>query len=98
MLILADIREQHRLSLGSYGRPRMTEELNKLGLRVGRVRRKNGIRVLRSRKFERTTDSDHSFTIVPNLPQQDFTASAPNQTWVGEITMSGRGRAGFTLP
>ena len=27
MVILAHIREQHRLSLQSYGRPRMTEEL-----------------------------------------------------------------------
>ena len=26
---------QHKASQGSYGRPRMTEELNELGLRVG---------------------------------------------------------------
>ena len=53
MVILAHIREQHRLSLGSYGRPRMTEELNELGLRVGqrrvgRLMRQNGIRIIRS--------------------------------------------------
>ena len=46
MVLLAHIRDQHRLSLGSYGRPRMTEELNELGLRVGqrrvgRVRQEN---------------------------------------------------------
>ena len=35
MVLLAHIRDQHRSSLGSYGRPRMTEELNELGLRVG---------------------------------------------------------------
>ena len=35
MVILAHIREQHRLSLESYGRPRMTEELQELGLNVG---------------------------------------------------------------
>ena len=35
MVLLAHIRDQHRLSLGSYGRPRMTEELNELGIRVG---------------------------------------------------------------
>ena len=34
MVILAHIREQHRLSLLSYGRPRMTEELQELGLEV----------------------------------------------------------------
>jgi len=35
MVLLAHIREQHRLSLQSHGRPRMTEELKQLGLDVG---------------------------------------------------------------
>ncbi len=41
MVLLAHIGEQHRLSLQSYGRPRMTEKLQELGLNVGhgRVRR-----------------------------------------------------------
>ena len=38
MVLLAHIRDQHRLSLGSYGRPRITEELNELGIRVGQRR------------------------------------------------------------
>lgn len=91
MVLLAHIRDQHRLSLGSYGRPRMTEELNELGIRVGqrrvgRLMRQNGIQVIRSRKFKRTTDSDHAFNIAPNLLRQDFTASGPNQKWAGDIT------------
>lgn len=97
--VLAHTRDQHRLSLGSYGRSRMTEELNELGIRVGqplpgsglhanrergrvgRLMRRNGIQVIRSRKFRRTTDSDHAFDIAPNLLKQDFTASGPNQKW-----------------
>ena len=60
MVLLAHIRDQHRLSLGSYGRPRMTEQLNAMGVcvgqrRVGRLMRQNGIQVIRSRKFKRTT-------------------------------------------
>ncbi len=35
MVTLAHIKEQSRLSLGSYGRPRMTEELKEIGLDVG---------------------------------------------------------------
>jgi len=31
MVLLAHIREQHLLSLKTYGRPRMTEELKELG-------------------------------------------------------------------
>ncbi len=86
MVLLAHIRDPHRLSLGSYGRPRMTEELNELGIRigqrrVGRLIRQNGIQVIHSRKFKRTTDSDRAFNIAPNLLQQDFTASGPNQKW-----------------
>lgn len=46
MVIPAHMREQYRLGPGSYGRPRMTGELNEPDLRVGqrrvgRVRRKN---------------------------------------------------------
>ena len=48
MVVLAHIKEQSRLSLGSYGRPRMTEELKEVGVdvghrRVGRLMRENGI-------------------------------------------------------
>ena len=54
--------------------------------RVGRLMRENGIQVIRSRKFKHNTDSDHTLNIAPNLLQQDFTASGPNQKWVGDIT------------
>ena len=91
MVVLAHIREQFRLSLGSYGRPRMTEELKELGLdvghrRVGRLMRENGIAVKRNRKFKATTDSNHSFNIAPNLLERDFTADRPNRKWAGDIS------------
>ena len=37
-VLLAHIRDQHRSSLGSYGRPRMTEELKEPGFEVGHRR------------------------------------------------------------
>ena len=40
----------------------------------------------RQRPPTATTDSDHAFNIAPNLLQQDFTASGPNQKWAGDIT------------
>ncbi len=91
MVLLADIRDQHRLSLGSCGRPRMTAELNELGFRVGqrrvgRLMRQNGIQVIRSRTFKRTTDSDNAFNIAPNFLRQDFATSGLNQKWAGDIT------------
>ncbi len=91
MIVLAHIKEQSRLSLGSYGRPRMTEELKELGLnighrRVGRLMRENGIRVERSKKYKVTTDSNHAFNIAPNLLNRAFHADAPNQKWAGDIS------------
>ena len=91
MVLLAHIREQHRLSLQSYGRPRMTEELQELGLnvghrRVGRLMRENGIKIVRTRKHKVTTDSNHRFNIAPNLLDQDFSATGPNQKWAGDIS------------
>ncbi|MFQ1699912.1 IS3 family transposase [Loktanella agnita] len=93
MVILANIREQHRLSLQSYGRPRMTEELQELGLsighgRVGRLMRENGIKVIRTQKYKATIDSNHTFNIAPNLLDQDFTATGPNQKWAGAISVA----------
>ena len=91
MVLLAHIREQHRLSLGSYGRPRMTEELKELGFdvghrRVGRLMRQNNISVIRTRKHKVTTDSNHKFNIAPNLLNQNFVADYPNQKWVVDIS------------
>ena len=91
LVTLAHIKEQSRLSLGSYGRPRMTEELKEIGLdvghrRVGRLMRQNGISVVRTREHKVTTDSDHKFNIAPNLLDRDFTADAPNQKWAGDIS------------
>lgn len=91
LVLLAHIREQFALSLGSYGRPRMTEELKEVGIdvghrRVGRLMRDNDIRVERSKKYKVTTDSNHSFNIAPNLLDGDFNATAPNQKWAGDIS------------
>ena len=60
LVTLAHIKEQSRLSLGSYGRPKMTEELKEIGLNVGhrhvgRLMRQNGISVVRTRKHKATT-------------------------------------------
>lgn len=91
MVLLAHIREQFALSLNSYGRPRMTEELKELGLqvghrRVGRLMRQNNISVIRTRKYKVTTDSNHKFNVAANLLKQSFEANKPNQKWVVDIS------------
>jgi transposase InsO family protein len=38
------------------------------------------------KRFVRTTESNHSMPVAPNLLARDFQASMPNQRWLGDIT------------
>ncbi|WP_107068043.1 IS3 family transposase [Streptomyces sp. MUSC 125] len=85
------IRAVHAEWDGTYGRPRITAELRGDGervnhKRVGRIMRKYGIAGLRLRKRQVTTVPEPSATPVPDLLGRDFTASAPNAKYVGDIT------------
>ena len=62
MVLLAHIREQHRLSLQSYSRPRITALGRKIGHRsIARLMRENDIKIVRTQKYKATTDSNHTF-------------------------------------
>lgn len=91
MVLLAHARSAFALSNGTYGSPRMVHELRENGLAVGRRRvarlmRENGLRARQKRRFMRTTDSLHAFPVAPNLLDQDFTATGPNQKWGADIS------------
>lgn len=47
---------------------------------------RQGLRAKAARKFKATTHSRHSLPVAENVLKQDFTASAPNLKWVGDIT------------
>ena len=81
----------HKGSRGTYGSPRVHAELRANGVRVGRKRverlmRENGLQARRKRRFRRTTDSNHSQPIAPNVLGRHFEAVAPNQVWVSDVT------------
>jgi putative transposase len=48
--------------------------------------RKNSIFILKICKHKATIDSNHKFSIAPNLLDGDFAADAPNQKWAKDIT------------
>jgi len=48
--------------------------------------RRQGLRAKAAKKFKATTNSKHSLPVAPNLLQQNFTATAPNQKYVSDIT------------
>jgi putative transposase len=91
MVLLAHVRSAFALSNATYGSPRMTRELQDAGLVVGRRRvarlmRDNGLRARPKRRFKRTTDSNHAWPVAPNLLDQDFTATGPDQKWGADIS------------
>lgn len=48
--------------------------------------KRQGLIAKAARKFKATTNSKHTLTVFDNLLQQNFSASAPNQKWAGDIT------------
>jgi transposase InsO family protein len=89
--LLAEVRRVHSDSRRRYGSPRVHAALRREGRRVGRNRiarlmRRHGIQARQTRRFRKTTNSNHSFPIAPNLLARQFTATAPNQVWLADIT------------
>ncbi len=86
-----EIRALHAKSTGTYGSLRVWVELLDNGRscgrhRVARLMRQGGLQGIPRRRFRRTTTSKHNQPVSPNLLKQDFTAKAPNQRWVSDIT------------
>ena len=54
--------------------------------RIVRLRRELGLRCRQKRKFKATTNSNHAFPVAPNLLEQRFAPTRPNEAWVSDIT------------
>lgn len=89
--LLAKIREIHARSDGTYGAPRIHEELKEEGIHVGRKRIARLLRlaglygVSRRRRF-RTTQKDPEARPHEDLVNRDFKADGPDRLWVSDIT------------
>ena len=89
--LLEAAQQAHRDSRGAYGSPRLYRALVRLGFRCGRHRvarlmRRAGLRGIPRRKFVRTTRRAAEATGAPDRLERDFTAEAPNEKWVSDIT------------
>ncbi len=74
-----------------YGSPRIHAELQAQGItssrkRVARLMRKRGLSAHRRHHKTITTKSEPCARVAPNLLDQDFPASHPNEKWTGDIT------------
>ncbi len=90
-LLTERIEDAYHQNRGHYGSPRIHAELKGQGVhcgrkRVARLMRENQLSARKKRRKIRTTDSNHSFPVAPNLLKQDFAADAPNKKWVTDFT------------
>lgn len=89
--LLREIRQVFQRSRETYGSPRIHAELKGQGRacsrpRVARLMKKVGIAAKMRRLFKVTTTLSSRRAAAPNLLKQDFTAAAPNQKWVADVT------------
>lgn len=89
--LAVEVVAAHKRSRATYGSPRVHAELKRRGFRVGRKRverlmREKSIQARRKRRFRRTTDSNHSNPVAPNLLARQFDQTAPNRVWVTDVT------------
>jgi len=86
-----EIRAAHQRSRETYGPRRLQPELAANGIQAGRdritrLRRSMGLYCCQRRRFKVTTNSRHNLPVAPNLLNQTFEPTAPNQVWVSDLT------------
>jgi putative transposase len=85
------IRSAYEQGRHVYGSPRIHADLRAQGIvcgkhRVARLMRQAGLRAVYKQRRMRTTDSQHSDPVAPNLLGRDFTAPGSNRKWLTDIT------------
>jgi putative transposase len=78
----AQIAQVFRAGRGVYGSPRVHARLQAAGMccgrkRVARLMQEQGLAARRPRHTPRTTDSQHTQPVAPNVLARDFCATAP---------------------
>ena len=89
--LTARISAIHQYSRGTYGTPRIHEELLAAGIHLGRKRvarlmKAAGLWGVSRRKWVTTTVRERGARPAPDLVERNFVAAAPNRLWVADIT------------
>jgi putative transposase len=99
VVLTAQIEARRTRSDATYGAPRIRADLREAGehvsqKRIARLMRQAGLRGVSRRRGARTTVRGPAADDAPDLVRREFTASAPDQLWVADITYVPTG-AGF---
>jgi len=89
--LVARIRTLHALSRGTYGVPRIYQDLTGEGVRISRKRiarlmRALGLQGVSRRRAVHTTRRSPDAQPAPDLVERHFAAEGPNRLWVADIT------------
>ena len=89
--LLVVLAAMHAANFSVYGARKMWKAMMRAGHDVGRdqvarLMREAGLRGVRRSKRVRTTKRDDAAPRSPDLVERDFTATAPNQLWVTDLT------------
>lgn len=89
--LLQHIRTVHHRYRQAYGATKTWQHLNHIGIRCGkhrvaRLRVQAGIEAQRKQRFRLTVEHHKTPQAAPDLLQRQFSASAPDTTWVGDMT------------
>jgi putative transposase len=89
--IKKEIHQIYRRSKNTYGSPRITKELNVLGIKasqpfVAKLMKMESLRSIIKKKFKVTTDSQHKYEVVENKLNRAFTVNEQNVVWVSDLT------------
>ena len=100
--LLVHIRAAHAASRQTYGAPRSYQELRAQGIgagrhRIARLMRREGIVACTERRFRWTATARAELPAPPDQLHRDFTASAPDQRWVSDITAIRTGQGWLQL-
>ena len=85
------IKAYHKASRGTYGCPRIYDDLKEEGepvsrKRVARIMRENDVTGQPKPRRKRTTDSNHNLPVAENLLNREFSVAAPDRVWGADIT------------
>ena len=89
--LLVYIQAAFTASRRTYGAPRIHPELHAQGVaagrhRIARLMRREGLVACTERRFRWTATARAELPAAPDRLRRDFTAAAPNQRWVSDIT------------
>ena len=90
-ILTSEIKKIFKMSKQTYGSPRISKELARLGIKASRIRvaklmRKSGLKSKVRKKYRVTTDSNHKYPVAENNLKRNFNPTEINQAWVSDIT------------